>query len=146
MKKYYYVSYIFVLLLCSVLVGCATLFQGGPDHIPVNSNPLGAKIYLDNQLIGVSPTTISVPRKSECVIRIEMAGYESITIDRDKNLNGWFLGNILLGGIVGIAVDLITHNQGGYSDEPVMVELKLKTVSGETKTKMVMMKPVIDQY
>jgi hypothetical protein len=146
MKKYYYVSYIFVLLFFSVLVGCATLFQAGPDKIPVNSMPVGAKIYLDDQLVGVSPTTLHVPRKSECVIRIELAGYEPIIIDRDKNLNGWFLGNILIGGVVGIAIDLITHNQGGYSEEPIMVELKVKTASGETKTKVVMMKPIIDQY
>ncbi len=71
-----------------------------------------------------------------------MEGYEPIEIDRDKNLNGWFIGNLLIGGVIGIAVDLITRNQGGYSEDDVFVELKAKTAAGETKTKFVQMKPI----
>ena len=121
----------FVTLIFALLVGCATILQPGPDLIPVDSSPLkGAKIYLDNLLVGFTPTVIYVPRASECVIRIELEGYETVTIDRDKNLNGWFLGNILIGGIIGITVDLIAHNQGGYSEQPISVELKATTASG----------------
>jgi hypothetical protein len=131
-RKQYIVSILLVIIfLCQ---GCATIFQPGPDRIPVNSTPKqGAKIYLDGQLIGVTPSTVSIPRSSECVIRVEMEGYEPIVIDRDKHLNGWIFGNILIGGIIGIAVDLITHNQGGYSEDPVVVELVAKTESGESK-------------
>jgi hypothetical protein len=143
MKKIY-LRYILVLFLLSALAGCATLFQAGPDQIPVNSKPTGAKIYLDDQLFAVTPTTLFVPRKSECVIRIELEGYEPVMIDRDKLLNGWFLGNILIGGVVGITIDLISHNQGRYSDEPIMVELKAKTAIGETRTKVILLKPIRD--
>ncbi len=145
MKKCFNYSFVFVLILFLTLLGCATIFQAGPDRIPVNSTPMqGAKVYLDGQLVATTPTTIDVPRKSECVIRIEMEGYEPIVIDRDKNLNGWFLGNILLGGVIGMSIDLITHNQGGYSEEPIVVELKAKTASGESKTKLVLMNPIVE--
>ena len=147
MKKCFNYSFVFVLLLFLVLVGCATILQPGPDRIPVDSIPLkGAKVYLDGQLVATTPTSIDVPRKSECVIRIEMDGYEPITIDRDKNVNGWFFGNLLIGGVIGITVDLITHNQGGYSEEPIVVELKAKTASGESKTKYVLMKPIVETH
>lgn len=144
MKKYFNFSFVSVLILFFILVGCATILQPGPDRIPVDSTPLkGAKVYLDGQLVATTPTTIDVPRKSECVIRIEMEGYEPIVIDRDKNLNGWFLGNLLIGGVIGIAIDLIGHNQGLYSEEPIVVELKAKTASGESKTMLVPMKPIV---
>ncbi|MEW6509293.1 MAG: PEGA domain-containing protein [Bacteroidota bacterium] len=144
MKKYFN-NIVIVLLLLLVFVGCATILQPGPDRIPVDSIPIkGAKVYLDGQLVATTPTTIDVPRKSECVIKIEMDGYEPIVIDRDKKLNGWFLGNLILGGVIGMTIDLIGHNQGGYSEEPIVVELKAKTASGETKTKLVYMKPIVE--
>ncbi|MDR3610999.1 MAG: PEGA domain-containing protein [Ignavibacteriaceae bacterium] len=148
MKKYFNHSFILILVVfLSVFIGCATLFQHGPDRIPVKSYPInGAKIYLDDKFVGLTPSIVIVPRKSECVIRVEMTGYEPIVIDRDKNLNGWFLGNILIGGLVGITIDLITHNQGGYSEEPIMVELKAKTTNGDTETKVVWMKPVTETH
>lgn len=145
MKKYFNYSFILVIILFFILVGCATILQPGPDRIPVNSIPMqGAKVYLDGLLVATTPTTVDVPRKSECVIRIEMEGYEPIVIDRDKNVNGWFFGNLLIGGVIGITVDLITHNQGGYSEEPIVVELKAKTASGKSMTKLVLMKPIVE--
>ena len=147
MKKCSNYSFVFVLILLFIVAGCATILQPGPDRIPVDSIPMkGAKIYLDGQLVATTPATIDVPRKSECVIRIEMDGYEPIVIDRDKNVNGWFFGNLLIGGVIGITVDLITHNQGGYSEEPIVVELKAKTASGEVKTKLVLMKPIVETH
>jgi len=131
-------------VLLFIWLGCATILQPGPDRIPVDSVPKkGAKVYLDGQLVGVTPTTVSVPRKSDCVIRIELEGYEPIVIDRDKKLNGWFLGNILLGGLIGMTIDLIAHNQGGYSEEPIVIELKAVTKHGESKTIFIPMKPVV---
>ncbi|MDP2036451.1 MAG: PEGA domain-containing protein [Ignavibacteria bacterium] len=147
MKKYFNYRFIFGLFLLLVLVGCATIIQPGPDRIPVSSIPIqGAKVYLDGKLVATTPTVVDVPRKSECVIRVELEGYEPVEIDRDKSLNGWFIGNLLIGGVIGITVDLIAHNQGGYSEEAVVVELKAKTASGESMTKYVQMKPIIEAH
>ena len=130
-------------LVFALLVGCATILQPGPDRIPVDSSPLkGAKIYLDDLLVGATPTVIWVPRSSECVIRIELEGYETVTVDRDKNLNGWFLGNILIGGVIGITVDLIAHNQGGYSEQPISVELKATTANGAILNHIIQLNPI----
>ena len=40
------------------LAGCATVFAGGPDEIPVNTNPPGAYVYVNGQMIGQTPTVI----------------------------------------------------------------------------------------
>jgi len=105
--------------------GCATMFQGGPDRIPVDSNPKGATVYLDGQPVGQTPTVVSVPRDSEARITVEAPGYAPVTVDRDKVLAGWFLGNLLwgLGAVIAMPIDLATHNQGKYTEEPITVAL-----------------------
>lgn len=106
-----------------VYTSCATIVASGPDNVPVSTNPNGARVYVDGNLVGQTPTTISLNRKSEGIIRLELDGYEPVTIDRDKVLNGWFLGNVILGGLVGVAIDLITSNQGKYSEQAVYAQL-----------------------
>lgn len=117
------------ILLLIVLImssACATIIQPGPDRVHVNSNPEGAKVYLDGQPIGVTPMVVDIARKSEGIIEIKKDGYEPMTVDRDKVASGWFFGNLLLGGVIGMGVDLATHNQGKYSEEPVFGELQEK--------------------
>ncbi len=103
--------------------GCATMFQAGPDRIPVDSNPKGATVYLDGQPVGQTPTVVSVPRDSEARITVEAPGYAPVTVDRDKVATGWFFANLLLGGIIGMTIDLAAHNQGKYTEEPITVAL-----------------------
>lgn len=105
------------------LTGCATIVASGPDLVPVDSNPSGARVLLDTVPIGRTPMTAAMQREGEGLFTFELEGYETVTLDRNKVLNGWFLGNIIFGGLIGITVDLITHNQGKYSTTPVHVEL-----------------------
>ena len=112
--------------LLAVLPGCATVLQPGPDMITVNTNPQGANIYLDEMIMGKSPTTIPVDRSCDAVFRIEKDGYKPIIIDRDKRLAGWFFpGNLLWFWIFPIAmvIDLASSNQGKYSTDPINIQL-----------------------
>lgn len=115
-----------VLLVAS---GCATVFSPGPDKVRVTTDPTGAKIFVDDKIAGESPVDILLPRGGEGIVRIEKEGYEPVTVDRDKVLNGWFFpGNALWGLIwpavpVALAVDAIGGNYGKYSDEPISLQL-----------------------
>jgi hypothetical protein len=106
-----------------VFTGCATIIQPGPDRIPVNSNPPGAQVFLDDQAVGVTPMVLAVPRDSDGRIRVEKEGYTPYSINRDKVVAGWVFGNILLGGVIGLSVDLITHNQGKHPEDPVYAQM-----------------------
>lgn len=113
-------------LLVSFVVlasACATIVKSGPDRIPVNSEPEGARVFLDGSPVGFTPMVLTVNRKDECVIEIKKDGYHAIRIDRDKELNGWFFGNLLIGGVIGLGIDLITSNQGKYDTAPVYAPL-----------------------
>lgn len=71
--------------------------------------------------------SLSINRKDEGIIELRMDGYDSVIIDRDKVVAGWVFGNILLGGVIGLGVDLITHNQGKYSEDPIFMKLSPKS-------------------
>jgi hypothetical protein len=106
--------------------GCGTLFASGPDAVPVSSTPSGAKVTLDGQPCGTTPTVVAVPRGSEGVFRFELEGFERMTVDRDKVLNGVTFFN-MLGGYITIPlfylIDIVTGNIGKYSTNPLHVEL-----------------------
>jgi hypothetical protein len=98
------------------MTGCATILQSGPDKIPVRSEPEGATVLLNGMLVYVN-------RADDCHIDVKKDGYQSIAIDKNKVVAGWVFGNIIFGGIIGLGVDLVTHNQGKYPEEPIFVSL-----------------------
>ncbi len=106
--------------------GCGTLFAPGPDAVPVSSSPSGASVFLDGRHSGTTPTVVAVPRDSEGVFTLELEGYETARVDRDKVANGIAFLN-LLGGYVTIpvffAIDILTGNIGKYSTAPLHVDL-----------------------
>jgi hypothetical protein len=102
---------------------CATILEPGPDRIPVRSEPDGAKVLLNGMLVGVTPMLLNVNRADNCSLDLQKDGYQTIHLERDKVVAGWVFGNIILGGVIGLAVDLIAHNQGKYSEDPIFVTL-----------------------
>lgn len=114
------------LLAVSLLSGCATIFQHGPDRIPVDSDPQGANVYLDDELVGKTPMVIYVPHAADGKFRIEKSGFQSVTVNRDKVLSGWVFAD-LYGFPIGFIVDLATHNQGHYQEAPIFLKLESQT-------------------
>src|ERR1041384_4382001 len=119
-----------VALLVSVLgavglaSGCATIMAGGPDHVPVSTNPPGATVFLDNMPVGTTPMMVTLNREtSSGMIRLEMAGFQPVTIIRAKGIHGWFLGNLCAGGLIGIVVDLVTGDVKSFDDSPIALGL-----------------------
>lgn len=87
----------------------------------VTSNPPGATIYVDEQAVGQTPLLVGCNKDSECRIRVEKEGYQPYFFDKDKELAGWFIGSILLNPLW--IVDLATHTQGKYSQDPIYVNM-----------------------
>ncbi|HEY4242170.1 MAG TPA: PEGA domain-containing protein [Kofleriaceae bacterium] len=115
-------------MVCFALVapaaGCATIMDGGPDHIPVASNPPGAAVYLDGQMVGTTPMVVVLDRqRSHGNIQIVANGYAPVVVQRDKSINGWFWANLCLGGLVGMVVDAVTGNITGFDDSGIAVGL-----------------------
>lgn len=91
------------------LGGCATIMTGTSQPFTVNSNIHKAKVYIDGKYAGETPLTLEkLSTKKNHTIRIEADGYIPVTEVIKKETSGWVWGNILLGGLIGLGVDMAT--------------------------------------
>ena len=111
------------ILACLFLVGCGTIIHGGTQDVSVTSEPSGATVEVDGSEIGETPVTQSLDRGSQHTVEISMDGYESEQISIRKSTSGWVWGNIVFGGLIGLAVDASTG--GMYKLTPTQVQQTL---------------------
>jgi len=115
-------------LFCLLFSSCATVMSGAKSAVSYNSKPQGAKIILVDKKgeseVGITPKIVTTSNKVKSII-FKMEGYldEPYPIRGYTRFNWWYMGNILLGGIPGMVVDLITR---GYATLPREVEVELK--------------------
>jgi hypothetical protein len=111
------------LACCVVLLGgCATLFASGPDKIPIQSNPAGARVTVDNLEVGVTPMVVTLDRKSsQGAIKIEAPGYQPYVTKRSKSFQSVALLNCL--GLLPWVIDLATGNYEAFDDTGITANL-----------------------
>ncbi len=112
-------------ILCvslAALTGCATIMAGGPDVIPVATNPPNANVFVDGAFVGRTPLTISLDRHGPPgkAIQISLDGYQPISIIRGKRINNWVWAN-LFWGLFPAIIDVVTGDYQTFGDEPIAV-------------------------
>lgn len=95
-------------LVAASLSGCATIMHGSSQPVGISSNPTGAQVFVDNQVMGVTPVTATLSRKDHHTVRVEMPGYAPYEMKLTRGMSGWVWGNLIFGGIPGLAIDAIT--------------------------------------
>ena len=116
-----------VLVGAVLLTGCATIMNGDMVNVPVYTTPSGATVVINGAKY-TSPTTVTVPRgKGDFKLHIEKEGYEPVDIMLTQSVDGWLWGNILFGGLIGLAVDFITGD--AYDLDPELVSATLNGVN-----------------
>jgi hypothetical protein len=122
----------------AVLTGCATIMQGsGSQGIGFASTPTSAKVTVDNQERGTTPTVVSLSRKDTHLVRIELSGYQPYETTLTRSVSGWVWGNLVFGGIPGLAVDAISGGLYKLSPEQVNGMLVTKTAQAGSDDFMV---------
>lgn len=125
--------------LCVALGGCASATRGWHENITLASTPSGAMATMDG-LMGTTstdptrsqscttPCTIEVNRNDNLSVKFEKEGYEPQVVTLTKEVTGTgaagFAGNILLGGVVGMAVDAASGASMDHKPNPVTVTLQ----------------------
>ena len=108
-----------------LLSGCASIISTGDQEIAIRSEPAGAEVWVDGLRRGVTPMMLELDRqRDDRQLSLQKAGYEPYETVLDSAFNGIVLGNILLGGIIGIAVDGMTGAFWRYDIESIDAELK----------------------
>lgn len=102
------------------LSGCASIIQGGTQPVTIRSVPDGAAITVSNRNgekvhAGTAPVTLTLNRgagyfKPESyTIVVSKDGFDRKEMTITGTLSGWYIGNIVFGGLIGmLAVDPVT--------------------------------------
>jgi hypothetical protein len=102
------------------LSGCASMFNGQTQPVTITSVPEGADVSVTNAAgekihVGQTPVTLTLKRgagyfKSEVYkISYSKAGYAPKELTITGSMSGWYFGNLLFGGLIGmLAVDPVT--------------------------------------
>jgi len=102
-------------LLCAVLLSsCATIFNQS-DNTLITTNPAGANVTITdkNQVVvfkGVSPANVYLKasdgffKSATYHVNVAKKGHPTRNIELRSELSGWYFGNILLGGLIGMVI------------------------------------------
>lgn len=102
------------------LTGCATIMTGTSHALTVNSNIPDAKVYVNNTYKGNTPILLDLPTDEKTyTIRVEAKGYIPYTEVLQRKASGWVWGNIVLGGPIGLAIDMLTGGLYVYDKDNV---------------------------
>jgi hypothetical protein len=107
-----------LLILAGIVVtasgsGCATIVSGRDQNIHITSNPPGVRVKADTGVEVTTPGSLKLPRNRPHTLVAEYAGAQPQQKDLQSGLNGWIFGNILIGGIIGVVIDIAS---GAYGD------------------------------
>lgn len=111
------------LILLAFIAGCATIMHGSSQSVGISSTPSGANVTIDNGERGKTPIVAKLSRKDHHVVKIELQGYETYEGTLTRQTSGWVWGNIVFGGLVGLAVDAISG--GLYKLTPNQISTNL---------------------
>lgn len=115
--------------MVALLSGCATIMGGGSSQaVRVEATPAGATFTVKSSsglqmASGTAPQAVRLPRKNEYQIDFTVPGYQPQSAVLTRGSNGWIWGNLLIGWIVGFAIDFATGS--AYKLEPALVQINL---------------------
>ena len=99
--------------------GCASVVKGSHQTVAITTPPTtGATCTLTNGRGSwevVSPGPVTVDRsKTDMQVRCVKPGWQDATAVIPSNFEGWTLGNLLIGGIIGVGIDASTGAMNEY--------------------------------
>lgn len=148
MKKKIYLP-LFLVVAALSFSSCASIFTKSTYPVTINSNPSGADILITNKggkevFVGQSPAVVKLKSsygffsKAEYTVKLSSPGYEDKLITIGADIEGWYFGNILIGGVIGmLIIDPATGAMWKLDTEEINTTLK-QTNAADTKTLNIM--------
>jgi hypothetical protein len=99
--------------------GCASIISGRHAEVTLDSNPPAAEVVIRDKhgnhvLTTQTPATVQLKRKDKFIwpakytAEFQKPGYQPKTVAINQRVNPWILGNVVFGGVIGLAVDNAT--------------------------------------
>ena len=105
-----------------LMTSCATIFTGTKDTIRFDSNPQGAKIYIDGIEVCKTPCTTQIKRTLSAKFVQKLDEYETRVVTLDREFNPVSIIN--LGSLLGWAIDAATGSLMKYDRKAYNIELE----------------------
>lgn len=121
-----YIIFVFrhiFLLLLPLTMGCASMMQGSTESAGISSNPDGATVFVNGEIKGETPVILDLKRKSDYRIELKKEGYQDASASITHNVSGWVWGNVLFGGLIGLAVDACAGGMYKLSTDTIHLDL-----------------------
>jgi len=87
------------------------------------SNVDGKVVMTGRSVAGVTPITVSIPRK-DGMIEVAKDGYKTQNVQLERELNYWFLGNVVLTSLLSSSIDTSTGAISEYRPGQFMINLE----------------------
>ncbi len=120
---------VFALVITAVASGCASITRGSKDALTIETEPSGANCTLSTgQVCSSTPCTLRMPRKSEGTASCKLEGYADASGNWTHKTAGsgaaGMAGNVLLGGLIGVAVDAGTGATQDLTPNPLRITMR----------------------
>ena len=104
-----------LLSLTLLLPSCATIFTRASYPFTINTDPNGAKVTITNsegQIVFQGTTPANTRLKSsrgymkdeQYTLTFSKEGFEDKMVTIHSRFDGWYIGNILIGGLIGMLI------------------------------------------
>jgi hypothetical protein len=166
MKKSFVKLAAIIMVMPVLITSCASILGKSSYPVSINSNPNGADISITDKkgkevYKGQSPATVSLKSgagffsRAEYQVKISSKGYTEQVVPVIYKLNGWYFGNLFLGGFLGMLIIdpatgamwkldtppiSITLHKSNALNEPTLQILNVNEVSDAVKANMVKIK------
>src|SRR5690606_31669 len=115
MKKMYLTLASIALASGILFSSCATIFTKSSYPLSINSSPNNAKVSITDKkgkeiYLGTTPATVKLKAgagffsKAEYQVKFSSPGYEERIVPIIFKLDGWYFGNLLVGGVLGMLI------------------------------------------
>jgi len=103
------------LIVVALLSGCASVASKSRYDVTITSSPDQANITItDNQGLdiysGKTPATVDLSSGggffsgAKYTVKFHKDGYQDTTMSLNADIDGWYFGNILIGGVLGLLI------------------------------------------
>lgn len=112
--------------------GCATVINGTTQRVAVHTHPEGVRFSVDDgPPIHVTPTTVELHRSRGHSLTFTKDGYHTEHVAIYRAFSGSTAGNLLLGGLIGGGIDLLSG--GAYALVPEVVHVTMRENSDSSE-------------
>ncbi len=151
---------IFLIISSFFLSSCATIISGNTYPLSIRTEPAGATVTVTNKkgkeiFTGKSPAKLKVKSgagyftKAQYFVKLNAPGYAEKIVTVNFKFNGWYVGNLAIGGALGmIVIDPLTGAMWRIADpvvdekleqslEPILKIISIADMPEDMKSRLV---------